>query len=143
MAIHLLNSSLFVKRNEYPTNINSLAAKNYINTNYLLYQMKVLILVYMTVIFFVIIGIIGTAMILSPARVSSSTPECWDSPDDNLSIILNKTGSYKFAYVFAYDKRIAVIDETGSKYFYIYDVFGRPELIINQDNRAIWQNNCP
>jgi hypothetical protein len=63
-----------------------------------------------------------------------------EEPD--LGNILNISGAYLFSYVNAHSRRIAAIDESGHRYFYIYFSTGNLATIIDEQNRTMWVSNC-
>ena len=56
-----------------------------------------------------------------------------------LSCILNKTGNYSLAYIYAHGRRLAAVDNSGAKYFYLYDAKGGPLAIMNGTGSIIWE----
>ena len=56
-----------------------------------------------------------------------------------LSSILNKTGNYSFSYIYAQGRRLAAVDDSGAKYFYLYGPKGEPLAIMNSTGSIIWE----
>jgi hypothetical protein len=96
--------------------------------------------IFFTLVIILIAGGAFAFLILASNHVSPVSHCITEEPD--LGSILNKSEAYSFAYVNAHGQRIAAIDESGHRYFYIYGAPDKLEQIVDQKNQTIWQSNC-
>lgn len=104
--------------------------------------MNVRIIVYAAIVILITGMVVGLLATRSQQGASSIYQACDDSNGPDLSLLLNKSGAYSLSYVNAHGRRIAAIDESGRRYFYIYGAAEKLDKVIDQANQTIWRSNC-
>ncbi len=96
-------------------------------------------LIYVAVAALLIAGAIGALIVRNGHGDMPPTSKRLNPEFPELSSILNKTGNYSLTYINAQGRRLAAVDNSGAKYFYLYDAKGGPLAIMNGTSSIIWK----
>jgi hypothetical protein len=105
--------------------------------------MQTRIIIFIAAIVLLIACVLGIWAAGGQRQTTLPNSFCGESHIPELSELLNKSGSYSFSYIYAHSQRIAAVDDKGNRYFYIYSPSSELSMIVDDNNKPIWNSKCP